>query len=113
MSVSTIPLNLPAGLQEQVTAAREAGLNASETELVTDAIRTLLAARPDLRAATACQLYAQGRVSLGKGAELAGLDVDSFKRSLHERGVSRVAPESAADTSAMSGAALGAAGSRE
>jgi predicted HTH domain antitoxin len=105
-------VDLPAFLQEQLTAAREAGFYSSEAELVTDAVRTLLAARPDLRGATACQLYARGTVSLGKGAELAGLDVVRFKRTLHERGITRAAPESLAETIEMADAALEAAGRR-
>jgi predicted HTH domain antitoxin len=101
VSVSTISVDLPAFLQEQMAAAQEAGFYSSEAELVADAVRTLLAARPDLRVATACQLYARGTVSLGRGAELAGLDVVRFKRTLHERGISRTAPESPAETTEM------------
>jgi predicted HTH domain antitoxin len=112
VSVSTTPVDLPAFLQEQITAARETEFYSSEAELVTDAIRTLLAARPDLRVATACQLYARGTVSLGRGAELAGLDVVRFKRTLHERGINRTAPESPAETIEMARSALDAAGRR-
>lgn len=110
MSTLMIPVDLPAFLQEQMTAAREAGFYSSEAELVSDAIRTLLAARPDLRLATACQLYARGTVSLGRGAELAGLDIVRFKRALHERKIPRTAPESRAETVDMAYSALQAAG---
>ena len=40
-------------------------------------------------------------VRLGKAAELAGLDLVSFKRALAERGIARTAPESLAETTAM------------
>lgn len=113
MSVSTVPVDSPAFLQEQLAAAQEAGNYASEAELVTDAVRTLLAARPELRVATACQLYARGTVSLGRGAELAGLDVVRFKHALHERGITRSASESAAETIDMANTALEAAGRQE
>lgn len=109
MSVSTISLRLPGLLQEQLTAAREAGLYDSEEDLVADAIRMLLAARPDVRSATACQLYARGAVSLGRAAELAELDVVSMKRLLHERGIARTAPESLAETIEMARSSLHAA----
>ena len=108
MSIPTTPLQLPELLQEQITAAQETGFYESEEELVTDAVRILLAARPDVRIATACRLYERGTVSLGKAAELAGLDVVSFKRALAERGVARTAPESAAETSKMARDSLGA-----
>ena len=112
MSLSTVSVDLPSYLQEQVTAAREAGFYSSEAELLTDAVRILLAARPDLRAAIACHLYARGTVSLGKAAELAGLDVVRFKHTLHERGINRAASESPAETVDMANSALQAAGRR-
>jgi len=93
--------SLPTRLHEQITAACEAGFYASESELVTDAVRTLLAARPDLRVAIACHLYMQGTISLGRAAKLAGIDVVRFKRVLHERGIPRTAPESLAETVEM------------
>jgi predicted HTH domain antitoxin len=109
MSASTIPVDVPAFLQEQMTAAREAGFYASEADLVTDAVRTLLAARPDLRVATACRLYARGTVSLGRAAELAGIDIVHFKRTLHEQDITRIAPESLAETTEMARSTLRAA----
>jgi predicted HTH domain antitoxin len=103
-------LRLPDLLQEQMTAARETGLYASEGELIADAVRTLLAARPDVRLTTACRLYERGTVSLGKAAELAEVDVESLKRTLHERGIERTAPESTTETIEMAEASLLAAG---
>jgi predicted HTH domain antitoxin len=78
--------------------------------MVADAIRTLLAARPDVRLATACKLYERGTVSLGKAAELAGMDVESLKQALHERGIDRTAPESATETVEMAHTSLQATG---
>ena len=110
MSTSTALLHLPELLREQIAAAQEAGFYASEAELVADAVRTLLAARPDVRVATACRLYEQGTVSLGKASELAGLDVVAFKRALDTRNISRTAPESLTETSEMARASLRQAG---
>jgi predicted HTH domain antitoxin len=110
MKPSTSVLKLPDLLQEQVTAAQETGLYASEGELIVDALRTFLAARPDVRLTTACRLYERGTVSLGKAAELADVDVERFKRALHERDIERTAPESPAETIEMAEASLRAAG---
>ena len=82
---------------------------ASENEFATEAIRTLLAARPDVRLALACKLYERGAISLGKAAELSGLDVEAMKEALHRHGVSRVAPEDLTETEAMAESALKAA----
>jgi predicted HTH domain antitoxin len=109
MSVSNPVLQLPKWLREQITAAREAGLYTSEAEMIADAIRTLLAARPDVRLATACRLYELGKISLGKAAELAGLDIETLKAALSERHIERTAPESTAETVEMARASLQAA----
>lgn len=106
MSISTSSLHLPGFLQEQIAAAQEAGLYASEAELIADAVRILLAARPDVRLITACRLYEQGTLSLGKAAELSGLDVEHLKRTLAERGISRTAPESLDETTEMARVSL-------
>ncbi|MEJ2210085.1 MAG: UPF0175 family protein [Anaerolineae bacterium] len=102
----TDSLDLPTLLREQIEAARQVGLYDSDTELIADAIRVLLAARPDVRVASACKMYESGTVSLGKAAELAGLDLVSFKRALDERGIARTAPESVDETEAMARAAM-------
>ena len=109
MSDSMMPAHLPGLLREQIAAAQEAGFYASEAELVADAVRTLLAARPDVRLAAAYRLYERGTVSLSKAAELAGMDIESLKRALDERGIARTAPESAAETAEMACASLRAA----
>ena len=113
MSASTTSMRLPGFLQEQIAAAQETGFYASEAELVADAVRTLLAARPDMRLATACRLYEQGTLSLGKTAELAGLDVERLKHALAERGISRMAPESLTATTEMALVSLRKAGRAE
>lgn len=110
MSISTDGLDLPVLLREQIEAAREAGLYHSDTELIADAIRVLLAARPDVRVASACRMYEVGKVSLGKAAELAGLDIVSFKQVLSERDIHRTAPESPDEIIGMAETALAAAG---
>ena len=99
-------LRLPNLLQAQIVAAQETGFYASESELIVDAIRTLLAARPDVRLTTASRLYERGTISLGKAAELANVDVESFKRALHEQGIERSAAESSAETIKMAQRAL-------
>lgn len=106
MNVSATSLHLPELLQEQITAAQEIGFYTDEAELVADAVRILLAARPDIRLGTACRLYERGVVSLGKAAELASLDIVSLKHILEERGITRTAPESPDETAEMARTSL-------
>ena len=97
-------------LDEEVAAATETGLYESREAFLADAVHTLLAARPDLREAVACKLYEKGAFSLGRAADWAGLSIEAMKEALHRRGVSRQAPESAAEVEAMARAALRSAG---
>jgi predicted HTH domain antitoxin len=106
MDASDLALRLPGLLQAQVVAARDVGLYDDEADLIADAIQMLLAARPDVRIATACELYRRDVVSSGKAAELAGLDIVSFKRALTQRDIVCTAPESLSETIAMAQAML-------
>jgi predicted HTH domain antitoxin len=101
---------LPPLLREGVAVIPETGLYASESEFLAEAIRTLLAARPDLRVALACKLYEHGVISLGKAAELSDLDLEAMKHALHRHGISRLAPESLTETETMAREALELAG---
>lgn len=80
---------LPLDLQEEVAALTETGHYANAESVLADALRTLLSARPDLRVAVACHLYAKDRFSLGRAAEWAGLTIEAMKEELHGRGIDR------------------------
>jgi predicted HTH domain antitoxin len=97
-------------LDEELSALAATGLYESREAFLSDAVHTLLAARPDLREAIACKLYEEDKVSLGRAAAWAGLTIESMKASLSRRGVFRQAPESPAETEAMARKALEAAG---
>jgi predicted HTH domain antitoxin len=84
---------LPTELEEELIAVTEAGLYESREAFLVDAVNTFLAARPDLREEIACKLYEKGVFSIGRASEWAGLSIESFKESLHERGILRQAPD--------------------
>jgi predicted HTH domain antitoxin len=97
-------------LDEELAALTATGLYESREAFLSDAVHTLLAARPDLREAMACKLYEENKVSLGRAAAWAGLTIESMKASLARKGVLREATESPAETEAMARQALEAAG---
>jgi prevent-host-death family protein len=71
-------------------AAREAPVlvtNRDEPEAVLISVRDLGTDDPDVRLALARTLYDSGSISLGRGARLARLDVESFVAYLAERGI--------------------------
>lgn len=97
-------------LEEVLEAVIETGLHKGRAAFLTDAVRTLLAARPDIREALACRLYEKGVFSLGRAAEWSGFSIEDMKESLYRAGISREAPESLAELEAMARRALKAAG---
>jgi predicted HTH domain antitoxin len=101
---------LPVLLQEQISAAHKIGFYENEAELITDAVNMLFASRREVRHAIAFRLYERGVVSLGKGSELAGMDIVSFKKNLDQKQISRVAPESLEATLEMASHALNNSG---
>ena len=56
-------------------------------EVLKDALRQLLLAKPVYRIDIAVKLYADDKISLGKAAELAGISFDEMKEVLMQRGI--------------------------
>ncbi|MGD2113788.1 MAG: UPF0175 family protein [Acidobacteriota bacterium] len=104
---------LPLDLREELSALTETGLYADEVSVLADALRTFLAARPDLRVAVACRLYEKGRFSLGKAAEWSGLTVERMKDELHRRDIRRLTEEEPEVVEAMAREAAKRAGRPE
>lgn len=109
MATTTI-LELSPMLQEELIALTETGLYDSQEAFLADAVRTFLAARPDLREAIACKLYERGVFSLGKAAEWSGLSIEAMKEILHRGGIIRQAGESLEEIEMMANEALKTAG---
>ncbi|RIK25135.1 MAG: hypothetical protein DCC55_40830 [Chloroflexi bacterium] len=65
----------------------DAQLYENEAEVVQDALRHLLRARPDLRIQLAIHRYLNEDISLAKAASLAGVSWAQMKEILLERGI--------------------------
>lgn len=108
--MALMTLRLPESLHNEVSAVIDSGLYASEESFVADAVRTLLAARPDLREAVACKMYERGDWSFGRAAEWADLNIEEMKLALHRRGIERSGDETIAELEEMAHTAIKAAG---
>jgi len=73
------------------------GMYASREDLICDALRALLRAKPRLRLDLAVELYRRGSVSLLRAAEVCGMNLEDFKELLKERGVKTKVPGIPAD----------------
>ncbi len=105
------PISLPLELREELSALTETGLYTNEESILADAVRTLFAARPDLRRAVGLKLYEKGRFSLGKTAEWCRFSVEELKEELHRQGVARLTGDDPAEVEAMAQKALEISGS--
>lgn len=65
----------------------DVGRYPNKSELMKDALRALLRAKPELRKDIAVGLYKKKAVSLSKAAEIYGSDIEDFKELLRESGV--------------------------
>lgn len=72
----------------------EAQIYPSETDVIQDALRYLLRARPDVRINLAVYRYTVEDISLAKAASLAGVSWPTMRDILRERGVAlRLGPQ--------------------
>ncbi|GAB6275355.1 MAG: hypothetical protein STSR0004_22210 [Peptococcaceae bacterium] len=68
------------------------GIYPSKMALISDALRSLLRSKPELKGKLAVELYKEKKVSLSKAAEMAGLNLEDFKELLREENVSLNVP---------------------
>lgn len=82
----TITIEFPEQLKEELEVIPKTGYYTSTSEFLKDAIKTILAARKDLRVSIAIELYKKG-YSLGRAAEIADIDYEEMKRILAKSGI--------------------------
>ncbi len=74
-------------VQQEIASLVRLGLYANQDEVISDAVRHLLLNNRSLRLELALDLFKTDEVSLGRAAELAGLDRWQFQELLRERGI--------------------------
>lgn len=74
-------------VDQELDAVIRAGMFRDREHAIHEAIETLFVVRPQLRTEAAVELFRSGEVSLLRAAELAGLDSESFRHLLCNRGI--------------------------
>lgn len=82
-------ITVPATFENEIKALIKAGYYSNAGEFIKDAIRSLFEFKPELKVSLAVELYRSGEVSVGRGAEIAGMNIIQFKEVLFNRGVVR------------------------
>ena len=85
----TVCFTVPEVLRLELGAIPKTGYYDSTSEFLRDAMRTLLAARKDVRISVAVVLYEEEKISLGRAVEIAGVNYEEMKRILAEKGIVR------------------------
>ncbi len=76
-------------IEMQIDALVKAGYYHSISDITKSAFRVLLESKSDLKVASAVELYKMGKISLSRGAEIAGVSLEEFKEVLADKGVVR------------------------
>ena len=83
----TTAFSLPKIMEMEISALVRSGYYSSKSDVAKDAFRTLFDVKKQLKVASAVELYKSGEVSLTRGAEIAEMDIETFKAILKDRGV--------------------------
>lgn len=83
----TLSFTVPETLRMELGAIPDTGYYDSTSEFLRDAMRTILAARRDLRIAIASVLYRKGKISFGKAVEVADVNYEEMKKIFTDKGI--------------------------
>ena len=79
--------SLPPILLLQIEALVDSGHYSSRSDVVKEALRFLMEKKNHLRYASAVEIYKEGKATLTKGAEIAGVSPDTFRNVLNDQGI--------------------------
>jgi len=71
----------------EIEAIVNAGIFKDRSDVLREAINTFFAVKPKMRLEAAIQLFKDNRVTLGRAAEIAGIDRWQIKDVLVDRGI--------------------------
>jgi predicted HTH domain antitoxin len=91
-------LNQATFVNQEIAALVRLGLYANREEVIADAVRHLLLNNRSLRLELGLDLFQRDEVSLGRAAEVAGLDRWQFETILRERSIPRVIESESAES---------------
>jgi len=84
-----VSITLPPRMHEEIDALIKVGYYDNRSELIRDAVRLFFAQKAELRLVTAIELYREGRITLSRAAEIAGISFENMKSILVDEGLLR------------------------
>ncbi len=74
-------------VDQELDAVIRAGMFRDREHAFREAVETMFTVRPHLRTEAGIEMFRSGAVSLLRAAEIAGVDFESFRRLLQDRGI--------------------------
>lgn len=74
-------------VDQELDAVIRAGVFRDREHAIHEALETLFVVRPQLRLEAALEMFRCGEISQLRATEIAGLDSESFRRLLRDRGI--------------------------
>ncbi len=87
MATESISISVPRVMKSEIEALVESGEYSSRSDVIRDAFRTFMRMNPEKKINAAVELYKKEKVSLTRAAEIADMDIESFKQELKDRGL--------------------------
>ena len=87
METQIVSLNMPPAMSVGIEVLVESGEYSSGGDVLRDAFRVFLENKPEKKTVIGTELYRRGQVSLMRASEIAGMDFESFKEVLTDRGI--------------------------
>ena len=84
-----VSIILPEKLNEEIDALINAGYYDNRSELIREALRLFFAQKSEIRLVAAIELYRQGRITISRAAEIAGVSFENIKSILIDEGLIR------------------------
>ncbi len=71
----------------EIEATIRAGIFKNKSEAIETALSTFFSVKPKMKIEAAIQLYKEEKVTIGRAAEIAGMDRWEFKDIIEDRGI--------------------------
>jgi Arc/MetJ-type ribon-helix-helix transcriptional regulator len=84
-----VTITIPKKLSDELDILISKGYYNDRSEFINEAIQLFLAQKPKIRHEVAIELYRQGKATISRAAEIAGIPFDHMKEILQDKGILR------------------------
>jgi len=82
-----VSITIPEKMSEEIDAIIGIGYYDNRSEFIREAIRSYLTQKPEIRLVAAIELYRDGKITISRAAEIAGIPFDRMKEIFQDEGI--------------------------